>query len=163
MSVSWTFFLCIPLGTLVLVYRNPEWWRLVVVMLVTVANLLMELTGSDWWTWWRSCSRCIDELENWSELNKTILITWLCWSHVMHHNLLRKLCSVVHLITSPIYRTWSLNSRKCGVPCRCHSRQTPNSVFRVLSIPKVAAIRNQLPYVSAKSGKIWPFEKSKKI
>ena len=28
---------------------------------------------------------------------------------------------------------------------------------------KVAAIRNQLPYVSAKSGKIWPFEKSKKF
>ena len=45
MSVDWTFFLCIPLGTLVLVYRNSEWWRLVVVTLVTVANLLMELTG----------------------------------------------------------------------------------------------------------------------
>ena len=42
------------------------------------------------------------------------------------------LCSV---ITSPIYRTCSRNSRKCGVSCRCHSQQTPNSVFRVLFIP----------------------------
>ena len=41
-------------------------------------------------------------------------------------------------ITSPIYRTCSLNSRKCGVPCRCHSRQTPNLVFRVLSIHTLA-------------------------
>ena len=38
-------------------------------------------------------------------------------------------------VTSPIYRTCSLNSRKCGVPCRCHSRQMPNPVFRVLFIP----------------------------
>ena len=44
-------------------------------------------------------------------------------------------------ITSPIYRTCSLNSRKCGVPCQCHSRQTPNSVFRVLSIPYTLALK----------------------
>ena len=44
-------------------------------------------------------------------------------------------------ITSPIYRTCSLNSRKCGVPCRCHSQQTLNSVFRVLSIPYTLALK----------------------
>ena len=44
-------------------------------------------------------------------------------------------------VTSPIYRTCSLNSRKCRVPCWCHSRQTLNSVFRVLSIPYTLALK----------------------
>ena len=46
-----------------------------------------------------------------------------------------------HEVTSPIYRTCSLNSRKCGVPCWCHSQQTSNSVFRVLSIPYTLALK----------------------
>ena len=46
-------------------------------------------------------------------------------------------------ITSPIYRTCSLNSRKCGVPCQCHSQQMLNSVFRVLSIPYTLALISQ--------------------
>ena len=33
---------------------------------------------------------------------------------------------------------------------------------RLFEVLKVAVIRNQLPYVSTKSGKIWPFEKKKK-
>ena len=44
-------------------------------------------------------------------------------------------------ITSPIYRTCSLNFRKCGVLCQCHSWQTLNSVFRVLSIPYTLALK----------------------
>ena len=38
----------------------------------------------------------------------------------------------VHEVTSPIYRTCSFNSRKYGVLCRCHSRQTPHLVSWVL-------------------------------
>ena len=45
------------------------------------------------------------------------------------------------IVTSPIYRTCSLNSRKCRVPCRCHSQQTLNLVFRVLSIPYTLALK----------------------
>ena len=47
---------------------------------------------------------------------------------------------VIHtLITSPIYRTCFLNN--CRVPCWCHSWQTPNLVFRVLSIPYTLALK----------------------
>ena len=44
-------------------------------------------------------------------------------------------------VTSPIYRTCSLNSRKCGVLCQCHSWKMPNLVFRVLSIPYTLALK----------------------
>ena len=44
-------------------------------------------------------------------------------------------------VTSPIYRTCSLNSRKCSVLCRCLSWQMPNLVFRVLSIPYTLALK----------------------
>ena len=45
------------------------------------------------------------------------------------------------IFTSPIYRTCFLDSRKCRVLCWCHSQQTPNSVFRVLSIPYTLALK----------------------
>ena len=55
-------------------------------------------------------------------------------------------------ITSPIYRTCSLNSRKCGVPCQCHSWQMLNSVFRVLSIPYTLAHHSREPFTSSSAG-----------
>ena len=39
----------------------------------------------------------------------------------------------LHFITSPIYRTCSLNSWRCRVPWQCHSQQRLYWVFRVLS------------------------------
>ena len=41
--------------------------------------------------------------------------------------------SAFNYITSPIYRTCSLNSWRCRVPWWCHSRQRPYWVSRVLS------------------------------
>ena len=93
------------------------------------------------------------------------LMTLLCltWSfievsdQVCLFGFFRHRCALLPLVdsfTSPIYRTCSLISRKCGVPCRCHSRQLEmlNSVFRVLSIPYALAHRSREPFTLSSTG-----------
>ena len=75
----------------------------------------------------------------------------------------------VHVCKTP---TCLRKNREGCVVCKNHApwplvEKTVVHASGILDLRKVAAIRNQLPYVSAyvsaKSGKIWPFEKSKKF